>query len=394
MRSRLRRRLLLCAASFALSLVVAELVLERRWPVRRTTYRLDPVLLHDSIPGSRRIQRMPSWAGGARNLVRFNDVGCRGAQLESPKTRRRLVVLGDSLVLAANVSEAETLPARLGEELGAGYEVVNAGLESYGPDQTLLRLERDFDKLDPDALLLVLCATNDFGDLLRNKLFRLERGRLERTQAVLTDAAREPFERHAREASAPALVRTFLDWRETRAAAAREREAPATGPDLIAEYLAQTEWEYRNAVLERDTRVYSLQQDAYDADVAIRPDGESSRAKQRLMTAVLRRLRERCVARGIPCALVVVPSAIDLDPTFLVRVDRDAHPTYSPTALSDAMSRCGREAGFEVLDLTAEFAARVETGLFVGRDDFHWNRRGIALAAATLRPWLPQLPGW
>lgn len=387
-------RLLLATAATLGALLVAEWLLDRFYPVGLRTYRVDAALLHDTIPGSRRLQRMPGWAGGGHHLVRFNDVGCRGPELEAPGSRRRLVVIGDSLVLAANVSEESTFPAQLEARLGGEVEVVNAGLESYGPDQALLRLERDFDRLDPDAVLLVLCATNDFGDLLRNKLFRLEGGQLVRCQPALSDEARRPFEQYAREARRPALVRALRAWRSSLGAPAEVRPAPGSGSGLVQEYLEQAAWEYKNTFEERDSTVYNLQQDAYDADVAVTPDAASSRYKQALLRAVLQRLVQRCEARRTPVLAVVVPSAVDLDPGFFVRVDPLAHPGYRPENLGERMAASASGAGLAVLDLFQVMAGGGAGDLFVGGDDFHWNESGIELAAEATAPWLSGELGW
>ena len=373
------RLALLVLGSTALALAGAEVVLRRAWPVRSVTYRLDPVLLHDSIPRSRRLQRMPEWAGGGRHLVRFNSLGCRGPELAEPGRGPRVVVVGDSLVLAANLDEERTFPARLALHLGA-CEVVNAGLESYGPDQTLLRLERDLEALAPDLVVLVLCATNDFGDLLRNKLFELEGDRARRVRPTLSEAAREPFERHAREARAPAIARTFLEWRESRAAARAEARARPL-PELVPEYLAQAAWEYENTVVQRDRTVYSLQQDAYDADVALLPGTASAGYKRSLMTAVLKELLALCRGRDVPLVATVVPSAIDLDPGFWIRVDPARYPLYRREALVEALEGCAREAGIDLVPLASFASAPDPSALFVGRDDFHWSARGADLAA-------------
>lgn len=385
---RVAKKLVLSLGAGLTALVAANALLAWRWPVSTVTYRVDPVLLHDTIPGSRRLRYIPTPSGGERVLVRFDALGCRGPGLEEPKRRPRLVVVGDSFVLGANAPEERTFPSRLGVALGGRPETVNAGVESYGPDQTLLRLERDFERLDPDLVVLVLCATNDFGDLLRNKLFRLRDGVLERARPVLSDSERAYFEQNARRSRWPAFVRAVIDWRESRSAAAGQRSSGEPSQALIREYLDQTAWEYENTVLQEDPRVYSLRQDAYDADVAIRPESPSARYKTRLLTAVLERLRDRCSDAGVGVVAVIVPSAVDVHPGFAIRVDPGRYPTWSPSALTDAMHACARAAGIPALDLTDAFTAGETASLFVGGEDFHWSPRGMELAAKETAAWL------
>lgn len=384
------KKLSVSLVALVLAVLAAEWYVGYAFPVLATEYRLDAGLLHTTIPGARRIQTMPAWAGGARNLVRINSAGYRGAELETPKARSRIVVLGDSLVMGGNVAENRTFPARLGAHLGRSYEVVNGGCDSYGPDQTLLRFERAVDDLAPDLAVLVLCATNDFGDLLRDKLFRIdERGELIREQPVLSDRIVEHFGAVRALAARPALVRLWIHFRKTRAAARREAEE-ARRP-LVYDmnvFLQAATWEYTNAVTEQDQRVYNLRRDTYDADVAIHPQDPSSVYKRRLLTAVLTRLARTCSNRGIPLAAVVVPSAVDLDPAFHIRVDPSLFPTYDPRALTAGMATALEDADVANLSLFTLFAANDPTTLFVGRTDFHWNERGIELAARETARWL------
>lgn len=385
------RKLLLALAALALALSGAELYLRRSFPVLSPTYRLDRELLHTTVPGSRRIQSMPARVGGGRHLIRFNSQGYRGPEVEDPKRRGRILVVGDSLVMAGNVDLEDTFPVRLAAELEERYETVNGGLESYGPDQTLLKLERDLQVLEPDLVLLVLCAHNDLGDLLRNKLFRLDGDELVRQRATLAPREVAYFVDIHAMGHKPALYRAwrfFLQARErARLAVLAEGEPP---PDWIAGYLQAGAWEYHNAVVKPDLLVYNLRQDTYDADVAIYPDGEAARYKRRLLAAVLGRLAGLCAARGVPVAAVVVPSPADLDPDFRIVVDPRRYPTYSPRALTETCDEALRSAGLAHLDLFELFAESEPSSLFVGWDDMHWNARGIALSAERVAGWLAE----
>lgn len=386
------RKPLIGALALCLALLVAEWILQRHWPVLRTNYRMDTELLHTTVPGSRRIQAMPESAGGGRHLIRINSAGFRGPELDSPRTRPRILVIGDSLVMAGNVAEADTFPVRLAAHLDDAYEVVNGGLESYGPDQSLLKLERDMPALQPDLVVLVLCATNDLGDLLRNKLFRLgEDDSLVKNTSphAFDERVTAIFVHNHEQAQRPALVRAWIQARNSRATREREREAGGTEPgDSMPVYLQALEWLYQNTVVERDPVIYDLQQDIYDADVAIRPNAISSIYKRRLLTAILVRMSEATDAAAAPLVALIVPSAVDLDPNFRIRVDTARYPDYDPRALDAAMSAALTEAEIAHLDLQQLFETNQPQNLFVGWEDIHWNEAGIELAAAGFADWL------
>ncbi len=386
-RRRLPRKLLVALFALALSLLAAEWTVGRVFPVGSLLFRLDDELLYAPIPGSRNVTLMDEALGGARILVELNEQGFRGRPVgarppaDSDERGIRIVVYGDSFVLAENVPLEETFVVRLGAHLaarlGANVEVVNAGVTGYGPDQVCLKLEREVDALDPDLVVIVLCASNDFGDLLRNKLFRIdETGRLVAAPHVLTEALRDSFAERVRSARRPALVRAFAHF----VASLRRAEAPETDQVLpyIRWYLAASGEEYEYA---DDPVVHNLFQDTYDADVAIHPEWPSVELKRRLMGAVLGRVRDACAARDLPLLALVVPSAVDLDPNFLIRVDRRRWPSYRPSRLTDELTALLAQRGIDHLDLFEPFRAADPSGLFVGRDDFHWNAAGQDLGA-------------
>ena len=129
-------------------------------------------------------------------------------------------------------------------------------------------------------------------------------------------------------------------------------------------------------------------QDVYDADMAIEPGSEASSYKRKLLTALLGRWREEGESSGSPLVCIVVPSAVDLDPGFRIRVSPARFPGYSPRALTDAMVGCAQAAGVPVLELQSAMESGEPAELFVGWDDIHWNTRGISLAAEEVARWL------
>lgn len=385
---RLVGKLLLGLVSLGLGLLVVNALLAW-WVPLDTLFQPDDELLFTTRPGARRVTMMDERVGGEWIPIRLNEDGMRGPSLaeldEQRGTRRRILVLGDSMVFGENVREDATFVHRLALEcaaLGQPTQTVNAGVTGYGPDQALLKLERDFDRVKPDAVLLVLCATNDFGDLVRNKLFELdEAGELVPFANQLDPLALEAFAAAERDANRPALVRLWSVVAERRQARAGRRQAGSGAPDYIAEYLLAARAHFMEISVARDPRVYSLFEDIYDADVAIHPDWPSARAKIALMRALLRRYDERCAAWGIPWSVLVVPSAVDLCEDFAVRVDQERWPSYSPDRLAGTLVELCEELEVPVVDLTQPFQSAGAKSLFVGADDFHWNAAGQALAA-------------
>lgn len=387
---RWRRRLVIALVSLLLTTVLVELGLRRWYPVGVPSYQADPHLLHTTIPNARRIQLMDKWAGGARNLIEIGPQGYRGVDL-AEKQRPRLVVVGDSMVMGENVAYADSLPPQLERALDGKYEVVGLCASGYGPDQELLRLEREWTVLQPDAVLLVLCATNDFGDVVRNKLFRLTRGELVGQRPTLGPDAVGDFRDSAARGNAPALLRA---WRAFSVARAQrrdlERELASAPFDYMRAYLeaAAREWSEH---LAQPPIVHDLFRDYYDADVALAPESESAQGKRALMNALLAHWAERMAAKRVPLRALIVPSAVDLDPEFHICVDPARFSDYDPRRQTTWLRAGAEAAGIPVLDLFDPYLERGPSEVFVSRYDVHWNARGIALAADLVGAWLREL---
>jgi len=386
------KRLGLSLAVLGAALVAAELAVERWFPVGGVVYRLDAELLHDARPDAARIQPMPRARVGpgdaARVLVTTGPEGMRGPGLDPSGERPRVLVLGDSLVMAENVPASSTfvcqLTRALEEELdlpARSLEGVNAGRSGYGPDQSLLLLERRAREIQPSVVVFVLCAHNDLGDLARNRLVALEGGTFVRRSPGVAPRIVEWFREGERAASRPALLR-LLD--ALRAGDPIEDEFRG---DPVPLYLAALRQQWDDALAGRP--VDSLFEDIHDVDVALGMD-VSGGAKVALLTGVARGVlgAERSPAsfgleRAAPVHFVVVPSAVDVCRPFGITVDPAIHPGYDPEALAAAHVGALRAAGAErIHDLDPPLRALDGTEeLFVGGTDIHWNARGQRWAA-------------
>ena len=94
-------------------------------------------------------------ADGGRGELRFDWAGARIASeplaREKQPGKRRIVALGDSFTLGDEVGARESWPAQLGA-LRPDLELANLGMNAYGLDQSLLRLEKEGFALAPDEV--------------------------------------------------------------------------------------------------------------------------------------------------------------------------------------------------------------------------------------------------
>jgi len=100
--------------------------------------------------------------------IAINTAGLRDREI-GPKApgERRLIVLGDSLVMAVQVPLRDTLTAQLERLLNADavppatFRVINAGVQGYGPVEEYLFYRDVAAALQPDIVILALYAGND-----------------------------------------------------------------------------------------------------------------------------------------------------------------------------------------------------------------------------------------
>ena len=159
-------------------------------------HRYSEVYGWEPRPGAREI-------GGDRRIT-INRLGYRGREVDraARSGETRLVMLGDSLAFGTEVDDEDTFARLLDRD--EALEIVNLSVPGYGPDQELLKLEREGLGYQPDVVMLNLCLDNDFADAQLSRFlydgvhpkpyFVLEGGRLDLRDEHLR---LNPFERLA-----------------------------------------------------------------------------------------------------------------------------------------------------------------------------------------------------
>lgn len=164
----------LTAVSFAVALVVAELVVGWVVPLEEVTLVHDPLLgfrgrAHMTVPWTREME-------GGQRTVRTNAGGWHDRERTRQRLpgHRRLAFLGDSFLEAYQVEVDESFPQRLARRLGetdassgAGgvvVEAVNFGVHGYGLGVHHLFVRHYLGEWGPDAVVLALFLGNDLHD--------------------------------------------------------------------------------------------------------------------------------------------------------------------------------------------------------------------------------------
>lgn len=164
------RRAVLFLLIIAVQFVVFESAM-RFWgsseaaPAFQGLFTDDPVIGYRLNPGAETRFETVEFAAD----ITINSSGVRDTDEIGPKPRgeRRIVILGDSLVLSVQVDFHQTfgelLEQRLNTEAPAGvrYRVINAGVQGYGPVEELLFFRTIARTFEPDVVLTTLFVGND-----------------------------------------------------------------------------------------------------------------------------------------------------------------------------------------------------------------------------------------
>jgi hypothetical protein len=375
--------LMLVVISVVLTLGLAELVLREFLPVRGMIYELHERYLFRHVPGSRKLAH-PAGLDWPKVLVKINAEGRRGDERSLFRAIHRVVVYGDSFISAEGTAEAATYVAQLETLLSARFgatKVLNAGVTGYGVDQESLRIEDEIAGLKPDLVVVAVFAGNDFGDLLRDKLYRLDtNGQIERNMPILGEALREDFLASAglsRIQIVRAVQVAYRQWRSPQTAHTLEPTASAGSASVLLPHRIA---EYNSYVLDGDNVVRNLLADEYDADVSLEPESASARYRVLLMDRVVNRIHDIVVRHGAHLLLLIIPESCDVTERCDASRLRRSYSGYRPAGLTSALEAIAQRQGLVFLNLFEPFRQHVDDELYY-RFDQHWSPAGQLLAA-------------
>ena len=392
------RVLLLSVASLvmlAFAEMAGEILLGPRY---RPIFQPDERLIFKFIPNRYSVMNRAPINGGGTVGHRINSAGFRGDELLPAGNAARVVVYGDSFIHAFYSHDEETFAAQLGARLagraGRRVEVVNAGVSSYGPDQIILKMEQELPRLRPDLAIVAIFAGNDYGDLLRNKIYRLGAdGALAENSWKLDPKVRMWLELSQRESILKRAVRSALGaWGSSPDRDQGERKAGGPERDVTSmEFLLEeAEREYRNYVLERNDAVTNTHVDYYSADVSLTPGSASARYKVALMQAVVRGIRDVAARNNVALALLLIPHPFDVAEHYggWSKVDRGRFPDYNGRNQVAPLEDMARALGVPFVSLYDVYRANDANKLYFHGGDDHWNAAGQRLAAEVMADYL------
>ena len=358
-------------------------------PRYRPIFQPDDRLIFKFIPNRRSTMTRRPVNGGETVTHRINSEGFRGAELRPAGEMTRIVVYGDSFIHAYYSPAKETFTAQLGallsQRMGQKIDMVNAGVSSYGPDQEMLKMEDELPRLRPNLVIMAIFAGNDYGDLMRHKMFRLGAdGTLVVNHWKLDPKLRMWMELAQRESILKRAIRDAYSRYE-----GASKTADKLGYDNMDFLLAESEREYRSFIIERNDVVTNTYLSWYSANVSLTPRSASSRYEIALMGAVFHRIRDIAAQRGVPLVFLFIPHPVDVTDHYdNWRIDRARFPDYNGRNQIAPLESIARDLDAPFVSLYDIFRANDANSLYFHDGNDHWNAAGQRMAAETMADYL------
>ncbi len=346
--------------------------------------------LVELVPGIEKTYVRSQENGGDSISWKVNFGGFRGSPIKD-QSDFRIMVYGDSNIQARFSVEESTYVYKLGQYLKEtqrnDIEVINAGVVGFGPDQSLLKFEQEVDIYEPDLVILNVFAGNDFGDIIRNRLFELDKkGDLMKTSFKIAPDQEFQTEENfkIRLLEWTKSVREGMDERRNERKAVDDPEAYERGVFNYFDEANRKAFEiYKNG----EKRFFSHFQDSYETDLATNPMSEASKEKMLLMKALLSRMNDLANEKGVQFLVQILPSSTDLTPSNYVLGNeflKRNFSEYDQIRLTNILLEITKELEIASVDLYPVFSNNNPESLFFRGENNHWNDKGQNLAAREM----------
>lgn len=325
-------------------------------PAFQQLFMQDPRVGHRLRPGASARYTTPEFSAAiAINAQGVRDDRPLGLKLPN---ERRVVILGDSLVLSVQVDLDQTFARHLERGLNAQAEgptwrVVNAGVQGYGPVDAWLFYKHVIDALEPDVVLMAVFVGNDAVEAY-DKVAWIEADGP--PAGSTTDVAATRLRRLVR--SSMVLQNVRLRWDLLRSSV----EGPGAERPLTS-YLVTPPPDVVHG-LEVSRRAFGL-------------------------------IAERAAQRGASAALLLMPARFQTDDADFGRLEaivREAGDTLVRHAATDRFRDALAPLGLPMLDLLPVLQAEPNRHELFFQQNVHLTPRGHRVVGEALLPFVRSLP--
>ena len=309
--------------------------------------------------------------GGDTVVVKTNADRFRGNPLKRNPSKR-VMIYGDSNIQVRFSTQENTLAGKLetklNEHIESDIEVINAGVIGYGPDQILLRIKEEIPKYRSDIIVFHVFAGNDVGDILRNRLLKLDNNGNLIEYGQVKRQVRKSF-------------LSLLTYRVQRKIASKFNKKPKDHSSLFFQWVNK---EY--SIYIDPSKVTPIYGDHYDIDVATDTTLASSKLKIKLLRAILKEASEFTKNHNVRLMVLIQPSIVDISHNYILNYDylRKEYPYYRKTNLTKVVEDICLDNSILYLNLYDTFINNNPNDLYFVANNNHWNDLGQELAAREL----------
>ena len=358
------------------------------WGGQSKPYKSHPKYLVHLNPNVEFEMKRTAINGGTSIVSKTNTWGFRGEYFERETDEIRVIVYGDSNIGAVFSAYKDTFVARLEAELEArtdySFQVINAGVAGYGPDQILLRIKDEIPIWNPDFVIVNLFADNDFGDILRNRLFYVSNKTGEIVNRGLPFT--EKFVDYVRDLYVLKAIKTvWFMIAEAMGVTVESLDLPTRTEESMLDNLYQAIGEDYRAYFDRSLprKVW----DHYDLDIALDPDSGSSQVKLMLMEKILSRMLLIASSQyKMPIVFMIQPSSRDISTNLELNYQKfeSISDKYRRDNLVNSLESILKRLNADYISLFDSYVTNGRTPYYFLLDDGHWNDRGQELAAKLM----------
>ena len=304
--------------------------------------------------------------------VTINSAGMRDIEYTQakPAGKKRIVLLGDSFTSSMGVDLFETFSKIMEEKLLTKTQVLNFGVNGYGPTQELMLLQKSAISYQPDLVIMVVYLGNDFDDIsgVTDGLDGYNRPRAvtdEKGHLLFTGIPVPLSERHRSGGQTPhtcSMPRShFIDFID------KTIYLRTNAPDFKPP-------EVRLCRKKADPRT----EESY-----------------RLMGAILKETNNYCKKKGISFVVAVAPAIVQVyDQIYWTKMKNKYHlrdADYDLMLPNKKIMDVCKSAGIPAVDLTYGLKKAVAAG----RDTYyfinlHWNKAGEQTVAEILSDFITE----
>lgn len=287
--------------------------------------------------------------------LKINSKGLRDKEIDyiKPNGIKRIILLGDSFVLAKELPLEKTISKKLEQILGANsknvkYETINMGFGGFGPTAEVVLLEKEGSKYNPDIVIFNFYTGND--------VTKIDFG-------AAGSISKEIFQNH------DSLENVNM---------------PVTKIQKLKQFIFRNFFTYSYFTAWVNNIRNKEDASPYYGDSLNKEYDKNMEAKLEKAKIILKHLKRYADYKGVKLLVVLVPIKEQVDEKKHMEIVDKYKLNLSQIDINKPQKifmEFGKENNITMLDMLPEFSKRNKNNSFYFEIDGHWNEKGHELAA-------------